>query len=112
MTQTSNLLTQPVNNQAVIKHFLIGAGIALLVILFFLLGVQHPKPEWGSLWMIKPLIITPLAGGMGGLFFYFMGRVRSLGGWKTALGYIVSLSGYAIALFMGIVLGLNGTLWD
>ncbi|PEC35719.1 potassium transporter KefB, partial [Bacillus toyonensis] len=51
---------------------LLGAGIALILILVFLLGVDNPKPEWGKLWMLKPLIVVPTAGAMGGVFYYFM----------------------------------------
>ena len=111
MTQTNNLTTQPIQPSALGKRMLIGGGIALLVISFFLLGVNHPNPDWGKLWMIRPLIITPLAGAMGGLFFYFMDKVLNQSGWKRVVTLILGVIGYIIALWMGTVLGLAGTLW-
>jgi len=111
MTQTNNLTTQPTQPSALGKRMLIGGGIALLVISVFLLGVNHPNPAWGKLWMIRPLIITPLAGAMGGLFFYFMDKVLNQSGWKRVVTLILGVIGYIIALWMGTVLGLAGTLW-
>ena len=77
-----------------------------------MLGVDEPKPEWPKLWMAKPLIMVPIAGAMGGVFYYFMDHLRYQGGWRKVLAYIISLIGYIIILWIGTVLGLNGTLWD
>ena len=90
---------------------LVGAGIALLVISFFVFGVDQPHPEWGKLWRIKPLIITPLAGALGGAFYAFM-EYQSSRGLNRAVAIILSLLVYLVALWLGIVLGLNGTMWD
>lgn len=89
-----------------------GAGIGLILISFFLLGAGGPDPDWPSLWMIKPLIMVPAAGALGGLFYYNMDHLRSQGGWRTALAYILSFIVYGIVLWLGTVLGLNGTMWD
>jgi hypothetical protein len=91
---------------------LLGAGIALLLITIFLMGVREPKPEWGKLWMLKPLIVVPLAGAMGAAFSYLMDSLRHQGGWKTIVAIMLSLIVFIIALWLGTVLGLNGTLWD
>jgi hypothetical protein len=112
MTHVNNLTTQPNQSSSLIKPILIGAGIALIVISIFLMGVKHPHPAWGKLWMIKPLIITPLAGASGGVFYYLLKPLRLQGGWKMILGYAISFIGFIIALWLGIVLGLNGTLWN
>ena len=112
MTPTKNLTTQLIHSSSLGKLMLLGAGISLILITIFLLGVGEPNPAWGKLWMIKPLIIVPLAGAMGGVFYYFMDHLRYQGGWRKALAYILSLIGYIIALWLGTVLGLNGTLWN
>jgi len=112
MTHTNNLTSQPVNSAALIKSMLFGAGTALLVISALLLSVNHPQPEWGKLWMIRPLIITPLSGAAGGAFYYsldyFFGHH---GGFKKALAVTLGLFGYVVGLWLGVVLGLAGTLW-
>lgn len=111
MSQRNNLTTQPNQPVSLAKPVLIGAGIALILISFFVFGVDGPNPEWGKLWMIKPLIITPLAGAMGGAFYYFMDYMSYRGLNKTVV-IILSMIGFIIALWLGTVLGLNGTMWN
>jgi hypothetical protein len=112
MTQKNDLTTLPVHSASLSKRMMQGAGIALILITIFLLGAGEPDPDWPKLWMIKPLIIVPLAGAMGGVFYYFMDHLRYQGGWIKVLAYIISLIGYVIVLWFGTVLGLNGTWWD
>jgi hypothetical protein len=112
MTQRNELQNQPIHAASAGKRMLQGAGIALILIIVFLLSAGEPDPSWPKLWMIKPLIIVPLAGALGGVFYYNMDPLRSQGGWRTALAYILSLVVYIVVLWLGTVLGLNGTMWD
>ncbi|MCP1382334.1 potassium transporter KefB [Runella salmonicolor] len=112
MTKRNHLTTPPIHPASLVKPTLVGAGIALTVITIFLLGVREPNPAWGKLWMLRPLIIVPLAGAMGGAFFFFMDYQRQRGNWSKILTYLVSLIGFFFVLWIGIVLGLDGTLWD
>jgi hypothetical protein len=109
MTQQNQ--TQPINQASLIKSILVGAGIALLAILFFITGAKT-QAGWGDYWRIRPLIITPLAGAAGGAIFYLMNYLSSKQGWSKALA--VSLAGiiFIVGLWLGIVLGLDGTLWN
>lgn len=88
-----------------------GAGIALLFIGIFLFGAQS-NPEWSEYWMLRPFIIIPLAGAFGGAVFHFMAIPRSKGGLVRALAILFSFIGYVVSVWLGIVLGLDGTLWD
>ena len=112
MTQKNNVTTQPVHPASLSKRMLQGAGIALVLITIFLLGVDESDPSWPRLWMMRPLIVVPLAGAMGGVFYYFMDHLRQEGGWKKLVANLLSLIGYIIVLWLGTVLGLDGTLWD
>jgi hypothetical protein len=112
MTQKDNLASSPLTSATLIKRMLLGAAIALTVIIIFLAGAGDANPNWPRFWMLKPLLVVPTAGAMGGLFHHFMGQLRSQGGWKKALAFFLSLFGYGVALWMGIVLGLNGTYWN
>lgn len=112
MTQQNNLTTQPIHPASPGKRMLQGAGIAFILIVIFLFGAGEPNPVWPKLWMIKPLLIVPLAGALGGAFYYLMDHLRYQGGWRKALAYIASLVGYIIVLWLGTVLGLDGTWWD
>lgn len=112
MTQNDNLKTQQIHPVSLSKRMLQGAGIALILIIIFLIGVDETDPSWPRLWMIRPLVIVPLAGAMGGVLYYFMDHLRNQGGWRKVLAITLSLIGYIIALWLGTVLGLDGTLWN
>lgn len=112
MTQETKLHTRPVHAASAGKRMLQGAVIAFILIVLFLLGAGDPDPAWGKLWMLKPLIMVPVAGAIGGLFYYFMDHLRSQGGWKKVVAVLLSLAGYIVVLWLGTVLGLNGTMWD
>lgn len=89
---------------------LIGAGVGLMVILFFL-SSSSGDHNWGKYWMIRPLIITPMAGAMGGAFYYLMGLLSRRGLNKT-LAVLLSMIVFITGLWLGIVSGLDGTMWD
>lgn len=86
-----------------IKAILLGTSIAFLMISFFVFGVDQANPNWGKFWMVKPLILTPLAGAVGGYLFNFL---------KVKKRPVIGLITYAVVLWLGVVLGLNGTMWD
>lgn len=112
MTQNNDSTTWSVDRVAAAKRMFIGAAIAFTLILMLLLSVDQPKPEWGKLWMLKPMLITPLAGAGGGAFFYFMTQIVKNNVWAKLMATLVGLVGYVIAIWIGSVLGLNGTLWN
>lgn len=95
----------------IIKTMAIGAITGLVIILIFILPVKQPNPSWGELWMIRPLIITPLAGAFGSLIFYSTNLLRLQSQWKKGVLLAFSCLAFIVALWMGIVLGLAGTLW-
>ncbi len=94
------------------KAMLIGAAIGLLAISIFVFGVDSPNPAWPNNWQVKPLLLTPFVAAMGGAFFAFLAPMRRQSGWVMALGYVMSIFGFVVALWMGIILGLNGTMWN
>ena len=112
MTQRNEIQAQPIHTASWGKRMLLGAAIALILISFFLLNAGDPDPRWPKLWMLKPLIMVPLSGAMGGVFYYFMDHLRYRGGWRKILAAILSFIGYIVVLWLGTVLGLNGTMWD
>jgi len=111
MILTNNSATQPNQNLSLAKPILIGALIAFLVISVFVFGVDNANPAWGKYWMIRPLIITPLAGAMGGAFYAFM-NYQAERGFNRTLAILLSLVVFIIGLWLGVVLGLKGTMWN
>lgn len=105
-------MTITIERPVLFKRILVGAGIALALISFFLFTAGEPNPQWGSFWRIRPLVIVPLAGAAGGVFSYLMEPMRRQGGWRMILAVLASILVYLIGLWMGIVLGLDGTYWN
>jgi len=109
--EQNHLSTQTGQPVSLAKPMLVGAVLGLLVISAFVFGSGPVKPEWGNLWRIKPLLVTPAAGALGGAFYYLMDRLAYRGLNRTA-AVILSLVVFFVALWLGIVLGLAGTMWD
>jgi hypothetical protein len=107
-----NSTTQSIHSASLSKCMLIGGGIALVLITAFLISAGEGNPNWPKYWMIRPLIIVPLAGATGGACYYVLDHLRYQGGWKKVLAYILSFLVYLIGLWMGTVLGLDGTWWN
>lgn len=104
--------TRSINTSLLIKRMLLGGAIALAVISLFVFGGEA-NPAWPAFWRIRPLIITPLAGAAGGACYYFIDQhLLNQPGWKKGLAIVLSILVYFIGLWMGIVLGLDGTMWD
>lgn len=112
MTITNNLTTKKIDTGVLIKRMLICAAIGLTLIAIFLAGVNKPDPSWGKFWMIKPLVMVPIAGAAGGAWYYLLGRMFDQGGWSRVVVNIIGLISIIVALWLGTVLGLNGTLWN
>lgn len=89
-----------------------GAVVGLLFISFFVFGVDNPNPDWPKLWIVKPLIMVPLAGTLGGILYHFINPPRQQRGWRRIGANILGLLVFLIVLWVGTVLGLNGTMWD
>jgi hypothetical protein len=93
-------------------RMLIGGFIGILVASFFFFSADAPDPEWGKFWMIRPYIVMTFAGAMAGLCNYFILQYRWVIGLNKTLAIIISAVVAIVGMFMGIVLGLDGTLWN
>lgn len=111
MTQKNTFTTRSIDRTSLIRAIAIGAGIALIAILFFVIGAES-QPHWPEYWQIRPLIVTPLAGAFGGGLFHFANQQLQHAGLNKAVALILCAIGYLIVLWLGIVLGLDGTMWD
>ena len=111
MLTKNNPLAQ-ITSKSLMLRMLLGAVIGFIVISFFVFRVDEPNPDWGNNWRIRPLIITPLAGAFGVLSFYLKDFIRPKTDMARIFVFILSLLGFIIALWMGIVLGLDGTMWN
>src|SRR5690349_24821129 len=109
MTQTNN--PTQLRQSSLALRMIVGGVIGLLVISLFIFGFE-PNPEWGKYWRIRPLVITPLAGAMGGLCNYFIMSFYHQFRVNKIIAMVLSALVFVIGLWLGIVLGLDGTMWD
>ncbi len=112
MTTETKISNEKLVPRAMLKRVIQGAVLALILIAIFLSGVGEPHPSWPPFWYLRPLIIVPLAGASGGTWVYYINQLRREGGWNKVFTLLISILGYVIALWLGTVLGLDGTLWD
>lgn len=109
---TQNNVTIPHVDKGTLAMFmLVGGGIALVLISLMVLPVEG-KPEWGHYWKIRPMIVPPVAGAIGGACFYIIWRAAYKGGWRKVLAGIAGTIIYILGIWMGTVLGCAGTLWN
>ena len=95
-----------------LKSILIGAVIGLIIISLFVFEVDKPKEEWGKLWRVRPLIVEAVAGAMGGLFFHFMNYMGSKRAVNKTMAFVLGVVVFIMVLWLGIVFGLDGTMWN
>lgn len=112
MAKSIKLFSAEITINSLLKRMFIGALIGFLVISFFVFGVDNPNPSWPENWRIRPLIVTPLAGGFGILSFYLSDIIGVKGEWPKIFLFFISIILFFVALWMGTVLGLAGTMWN
>lgn len=91
---------------------LIGALIGVAVVTFFLYGSGGGDPTWGKYWMIQPILVLIFAGTMAGLCNYIILHNRHLVGLSRIVAIVISLVVSIVGLWMGVVLGFHGTMWN
>lgn len=112
MTQTNNFTTQPTHPASLGKRMLQGAAIGLILISVFLIAAGAGNPAWGKFWMIRPLMVVPLAGATGAAFYHLMDRFRYQSTLQTVGINFLCLLVFIVGLWLGTVLGLAGTMWN
>ncbi|MDP2042843.1 MAG: hypothetical protein Q8S14_08535 [Algoriphagus sp.] len=88
---------------------LLGAIAPFSLLLFIILT----KEDMLELWMLVPLILIPLGGAAGGVFFYLMGFLWFPKGNQKLIAIIFSTLLYFVALWISAVIAFNFTgHWD
>jgi hypothetical protein len=62
--------------------------------------------------MLRPLMVTPVVSGIGGIALLLPDILGLKTPWKRILAMFGGLILFMISLWMGIILGLYGTLWN
>lgn len=98
--------------KSLLKRMFLGALIGVIIISFFIFSVNEPDPNWGKYWIVRPLIIVPFVSAFGILSFYLKNILHFKNRWKILITIAISSLFFLIALWLGIILGLDGTLWN
>ncbi len=109
MTQTNQ--TAP-SSLSLTTRMIIGTLVGLVVISYFLIASGGGDPAWGRFWMIRPVIVCGFAGAMAGLCNYYILRYRGIINMSRPVAIALSILVSLVGMWMGIVLGLDGTLWN
>jgi hypothetical protein len=96
----------------IFKKMLLGAFVGLVVISLYVFNVDNPDPAWGSWWRLRPLLLTPAITAFGMLSFFLQDVIRPSTRVGHALIFFISMVGFIVSLWLGVVLGLDGTMWD
>lgn len=104
--------TKSISPKSLFRHLISGWAIGLLITTLLIFSADEFKPEWDEWWMLKPLIITPLAAAAGMLGFYLRNYLSPTSGLGKITVFAISVLLFLAALWIGIVLGFDGTLWN
>jgi len=96
----------------VLKFAIAGAIVAFVLISILVFSVDTPNPAWGKNWFVRPLIVTPLVTSFGGVFLYLINLKKTDSKILNLLLFFFSVLVFIFFLWIGTVLGLDGTLWD
>lgn len=100
------------SSKKIINSFALGFAIAFLLVFGLIVTVNNPNPVWGKNWFVKPLILTPTVAAFGGFAFYYLSSISFRNQWISIAKTIVSILAYIFFLWIGTVIGFNGTLWN
>ena len=103
---------KPINLSTLIKFAISGAFLALILISLLIFSVNTPKPEWDQHWYIRPLIVTPFVSSIGGIALYILNLKDFKSKILNLILLIFSILIFVFFLWIGTVLGLDGTLWN
>lgn len=112
MVNSFRLFSAEIDTKNVLKRMAFGALIGFVAISLLVFGVDDPDPSWPANWKVKPLVVTPLVTAFGMLSFYLKDIVGVKGDWPKIFLFFASAILFLISLWLGTVLGLNGTLWN
>lgn len=97
------------NSSFSFKSLVLPASIGALLPLGFLLFIILTKEAYFESWMYFPLIIIPIGGAIGAIFFYMMGFQWFPTGGKKLVAIIFSTILYFAAIWISSVMAFAVT---
>ena len=112
MTKQTSFKERKIFTNLLSSRMLLTGGIGLVVVSVFVIGAGKGEQAWGHYWQIKPLLLTPLLSAIIGLLYDLTEPLRKLKGIIGIVFSILSVLAVLVGIFISLVLGLNGTMWD
>ncbi len=94
------------------RFLLLGAGINLIINVLFITDLDTTNSAWSPFWMVKPLTLGPLITGLGAMLAFYVVKFLINQNISKYISYFSFVAIFIISIWLGIVLGFNGTLWD
>ncbi|MEN9977414.1 MAG: hypothetical protein RLZZ569_39 [Bacteroidota bacterium] len=94
------------------KFASVGALIGFIFIGLLLLSNKYSSPTWGKWWQLKPLLVVPLTCAIAGSLIYVIHPKKPFSKWRIFVFLTLALLGFLFSLWIGIIIGLDGTLWN
>ena len=91
---------------------LAGAALNLVLVSFLLWSGDEPPPHWPALWWVRPLLLLPIAGACAGFCHFLLQGLRLRRGWAAAAAYLLSVLTFLFSMWMGTIIGFDGTYWN
>ena len=107
-----SVIINSIDIRITLRRMVIGYVIGMFIISLFVFSVDTPNPDWSAYWWVRPLVITPLAAAFGMLSFHLANIIKPQANVMKIITFFISLLGFIVTLWLGIVLGLDGTLWN
>lgn len=101
-----------IRKKSIVRHLLSGWAIGLVLITLFVFSADDPKPEWGPWWIVRPLIVTPIVSAIGMLSFFLKSIINPSSDLGKIAVFLISLFFFVVALWLGFIMGLDGTMWN
>lgn len=98
------------------KNFFIaltlGFAIAFVLVTALILSVNNPNPVWGKNWFVRPILLTPVIAATGAGVSYLISTISFRNQLFNLFKILLCLLAYIFFLWIGTVIGFNGTLWN
>ena len=95
-----------------IKIVLLGFALGLFIASMLIHNVSFPKLSWGPNWYIKPMLVLSFVASIGSIPFYFANQYEASNHSKKILAYLGATLFLLFFIWIGIILGFDGTIWN
>lgn len=87
---------------SIIRGLIVAVGFLIVALAL----LDSPQIENRS-WLLLPSVLVPLAGGLGGMLFYYTRKVRQPESAISLFATIMSIIGYLLLIFVALTVSFD-----